>query len=576
MAERRQAKREVGDLLPRLRIGLGGMGQPLTDEPREQFTTEEFDQAFGVVDDAVQRFGRMHRIEQPTLRQFRNTQRSAVYRIPLETLCFIFVYATGVGDKPHEEKDALGRSHIRRAMAISHVCSRWYNVAVSFPSLWTVLDADVPRRLTEMALERSCKLPLVLLALNGLYSQTNGTQESLKYLSQHIHRWQSARIAISEDRLGHVTQFPAPLLRYLQITPPVDYGASDISNVDQIISAQQFFQGQTPSLEKLDMAYWIQWDTPNLPSLRELRIGFWGIESPTVSGIVEMLAGCPRLEKLELDICLIAAEHPGPDTSTQAELPHLRQLTIIGSQPEHAAAILDHLQCPQLEHANIDFYRLFLDPEQISPMTSHLLQAIKPKFQNMLQGTNQIRLVLGKSGVGFRIERSPSLRPLSINLFKFDWRPVLEWALQEFPEISERCIAVLIYPSTKSQLTPATSSYGAVKDLIASLKSLEGVVASSGPEVCEIFRAFLCPGDSQSESSHHRIQGMLLDGCLCPWKEDIVRTLEETRSRQEKHLKRTEIIISANVDEDCEGCPATRDLLRPFVDDICFFSLSDL
>ncbi|KAG8950379.1 hypothetical protein FRC00_007726, partial [Tulasnella sp. 408] len=226
----------------------------------------------------------MHKIEQHTLRQFRNTQRSAVYRIPLETLGFIFVYATGVQDDPLEKQDVLGRCHIRRAMAVSHVSKRWYNVAVSLPVLWAVFGLDISRRLTEMALKRSGTLPLTLLG--GSCSQTNGPNVSLNCLSLQTHRWQAARIAIMESGLSHIMRSPAPILRHLQIMPPDEYDVSDIPDVDQILSAQQFFQGHTPSLEKLDIDYWIQWGTPNLPSLRDLRIGYWGLGSPTIRGIV--------------------------------------------------------------------------------------------------------------------------------------------------------------------------------------------------------------------------------------------------------------------------------------------------
>ncbi|KAG8893317.1 hypothetical protein FRC01_013671, partial [Tulasnella sp. 417] len=267
-------------------------------------------------------------------------------------------------------------------------------------------------------------------------------------------------------------------------------------------------------------------------------------------GVMAMLAGCPRLEKLELDTSLVTTEQAGPDAFSPVELPHLRQLNMFGSHPEPAAAILDHLQCPRLENANIDFHHLNLDPEQISPMTNHLLQAIKPKFQNMIRGANQLELVLGMSAVGFRIERSSSPELLSIYFCKFDWRPVLEWALGEFPEVSERCSILAIYPPAEAPSTPAGSSYNAVQDLIASLRSLEGVAVSKHPEVCQIFRAFLSPGDSESESSGHRIRRILLDGCLCQWQKDIVRTLEESKSRQEKQSTSPQVIISSILDED--------------------------
>ncbi|KAG8925607.1 hypothetical protein FRC00_003816 [Tulasnella sp. 408] len=529
-------------------------------------TTEEFDQAFRVFDDVVQRFGRMHRIEQPILRQFRNTQRSAVYRIPLETLCFIFVDATGVQADPLEEKDSLGRCHIRRAMAISHVCSRWYNVAISSSALWTALSVDAPRRLIEMALERSGERPLALLATNGPCSHTDGSKKLLKLLSRHTRRWQSARIAVPEYRFRHVISSPAPLLRYLQITPPPDYDPSDTSNFDVILSADQFFEGQTPNLEKLDIAYWIHWGTPNLPSLRELRVGFWGWYYPTVKGVTAMLAGCLRLEKLELDTNLVVSDRLGPHAFSPVELPHLRQLIMVGSHPEPTASILDQIQCPRLELAKIEFYHRMLDAEQISPMTNRLLQAIKPKFQIMLQGLNQLDLVLDNDAVGFRIERSSSPGILSMNLRQFDWRPLLEWALGEFPEVAERCTVVLMHSPTESTWTPATNCYNAVRDLLPSLRSLEGVMVSRHPEVCQIFRDFVHAEDSQSESSRHRTRNIILDGCLCRWKNDIVLTVEDTKSRQGEHSTRPNIIISANTVEDCECCVATRGALRPFVD----------
>ncbi|KAG9032058.1 hypothetical protein FS837_002818, partial [Tulasnella sp. UAMH 9824] len=402
-----------------------------------------------------------------------------------------------------------------------------------------------------MALERSGARPLDILATNGPCSHTYGSSKSFKIFSRHSCRWQSARIAVPEYRFRHVISSPGPRLRYLQITPPPDYDPGDTSNFDAILSADQFFQGQTPNLEKLDIAYWIHWGTPNLPSLRELRVGFWGLYYPTVKGVTAMLAGCLRLEKLELDTSLVVSDRLGPHAFSPVELPHLRQLMMTGSHPEPTASIIDQLQCPRLELAKIEFYHLTLDAEEIPPMTHRLLQAIKPKFQIMLQGLNQLGLVLGQAAVTFRIERPSSPQILSMDLRKFDLRRVLEWALGEFPEVAERCTVVLMYSPTESPLAPVTSSYNTIRDLIRSLRSLEGVMVSRHREVCQIFRDFVHAEDSQSESLRHCTRNIILDGCLCPWKIDIVRTVEETKSRQGEHSTRPNIIISANTMEDC-------------------------
>lgn len=523
---------------------------------------------FGVVDDAVQQFGRMHRIERPTLRQFRNTQRSAIYRIPLETLSFIFACATGVQDDPLEEKDALGRCHIRRAVAISHVSSRWYNVAVSCSALWTVCNADTPRRLTEVALERSSPRPLALLATGGPYSQTDGSNERLEFLSRHIHRWESARIAIQEYRLPHLLWSPAPALRYLQVKPPARFGVLDVVGVQQTLSAHHFFRGQTPLLETLDIAYWIEWGTPNWPHLRELRIGHWGRGSPTINEVLALLAGCPRLEKLELRIFIEATDSPSTETFSPVELPQLRQLTLLGAYPVPTATVLDHLQCPRLEVATIDFHHHFFGSQEISPMTYHLLGAIKPKLQTLLQGATRFKLTLDKRGVWFSMVRPEQL--VSINFSGFDWRPVLEWALEEFPEIVELCVGAMILPPTASLENMPTRRFSAVQDLVTSLRNLKVVAVSGNPEISQILDT-LIQKDSQLESSLHmapNLLGILLNGCLCPWKDDVQRILKGRHSHQRGDVPCPQIVIAAY--EDCEECAATRDALRPFVDDISF------
>ncbi|KAG8950457.1 hypothetical protein FRC04_007472 [Tulasnella sp. 424] len=477
MADRQQAKHEVGELLSRFQA-LGVMGE-LEDVPPEKFTTEEVDRMFGVVEDAVQRFGRMHKIERPTLRQFLNTQRSVIFRIPLETLSSIFVCASSVQDDPLEEKDALGRCHIRRAVAISHVCSRWYNVAVSCSALWTVCNVDTPRRLIEMALERSSQRPLAFLATGGPYFQTEGSNEALEFLARHIHRWQSARIAIEEYRLPHLLWSPAPALRYLQVKPPASFGVLDVVGVRQTLSAHHFFQGQTPLLETLDIAYWVEWGTPNWPHLRELRIGYWGRGSPTINE---------------------ATDSTSTKTFSPADLPQLRQLTLVGAYPVPTATVLDHLRCPRLEVATIGFHYHFFGSQEISPMTYHLLGAIKPKLQTLLQGVTRFKLTLATCGVWFCMVRPEQL--VSIKFPGFDWRPVLEWALEKFSEIVELCVSALIFPPTASLGNMPTSRFSTVQDLVTPLRNLEVVGVSGNPEISQIVDTFI-QEDSQVESSLH-------------------------------------------------------------------------
>lgn len=286
-----------------------------------------------------------------------------------------------------------------------------------------------------------------------------------------------------------------------------------------------------------------------------------------------MLAGCPRLEKLELDIFVRAADFTSTETFSPVDLPQLRQLTLVGAYPVPTATVLDHLRCPRLEVATIGFHYHFFGSQEISPMTYHLLGAIKPKLQTLLQGVTRFKLTLATCGVWFCMVRPEQL--VSIKFSGFDWRPVLEWALEEFPEIVELCVSALIFPPTASRGNMPTSRFSAVQDLVTPLRNLEVVGVSGNPEISQILDTFI-QEDSQVESSLHippNLLGILLNGCLCPWKDDVKRKLEGRHSYQRGGVTCPQIVIVAN--EDCKECAATRDALRPFVDDISFLMISN-
>ncbi|KIO26078.1 hypothetical protein M407DRAFT_24637 [Tulasnella calospora MUT 4182] len=180
MAAGRRAKDEIAALVLRLKNGLVRGSRQGT---YEGMTINDFDQAFERADSALQCYGTIANTSSSSLRQFRNSQRSPIYQLPLEVLTAILILASGVLGGPRDPFDpsSLGKPlvMVKTVLVLAHVSRGLYKMVEALPILWTHIMADLPVPLKE--------------------------EEFLEDLSKHTHRWEMAGLALTMKDLKRIT-----------------------------------------------------------------------------------------------------------------------------------------------------------------------------------------------------------------------------------------------------------------------------------------------------------------------------------------------------------------------------------
>ncbi|KAF9072465.1 hypothetical protein BDP27DRAFT_1400877 [Rhodocollybia butyracea] len=129
--------------------------------------------------------------------------------LPVELLREIFMFSLPDDNWTHPLNASDPHTpYLPPQYVISQVCSRWRNVAVSFPELWSTfgLESLVPHHVTMVKLwmERSRQLPLTLYinnerchTLEEACTSTTVTADVINLLRPHVHRWKSVTFKLS-------------------------------------------------------------------------------------------------------------------------------------------------------------------------------------------------------------------------------------------------------------------------------------------------------------------------------------------------------------------------------------------
>ncbi|KAG8881511.1 hypothetical protein FRB97_009438 [Tulasnella sp. 331] len=148
---------------------------------------------------SLERRMRLHVSEQ---RQGRN-QSVLINHIPLEILVRIFSFVVDDGE--------AFSGHVEGLDNLGLVCHQWNHVVKGFPSLWTTLCPDEPRRL-ERALAHSSRLPL------NIRCSGHADEHWRKGVGLHGVRWRSVRLYdVRLATLQWVLDVFAPNLKELEI-----------------------------------------------------------------------------------------------------------------------------------------------------------------------------------------------------------------------------------------------------------------------------------------------------------------------------------------------------------------------
>ncbi|KDQ12050.1 hypothetical protein BOTBODRAFT_176815 [Botryobasidium botryosum FD-172 SS1] len=271
------------------------------------------------------------------LRSRRNL-RLPIYRLSSEILANIFLFAV-------ERSSNRARPLAKRApFNVSHVSSRWREVATTTPRLWAQYDAT-NARLAHIILGRSQSAPLhielapydsecfsddedpeephsrfPILLDHATKAHKEGANNFSKFIGPllpHVSRWEEVIFKGVTCSLWEHLRFPAPNLKRLEVAT-----AEDDTDAPSI----QFFGGSTPLLR--DLRLWVYGPpltSPIYTGLTTLRLDNIPYEN-TVRDLLGALAGCPCLRRLILKD--LGFDPPGdpPPPHIDIHLPQLEEV----------------------------------------------------------------------------------------------------------------------------------------------------------------------------------------------------------------------------------------------------------
>ncbi|KZV72074.1 hypothetical protein PENSPDRAFT_751287 [Peniophora sp. CONT] len=251
--------------------------------------------------------------------------------LPPETLAHIFELLS-----KGQTYDSNGRAEWS-FMAVSHVCTRWRNIAITTPSLWTHLSPSRGGPPWEVSILRSGCLPL---SVDGSF--WNDFRETLdgRQVVDNLHRIRELKLSV----MNNGDPFPAYFAKRVsrdttpQLATLILAESPNSYNTPVDIPFMWRLDDLPLGLEHLMMSpgliAWSPFASNNLRYL-DLCGGSSLSQAATfvarylakvdLSDVLRSLRSIPRLEYLRLDSALPSADAPdSEDAQNRVELPHLR------------------------------------------------------------------------------------------------------------------------------------------------------------------------------------------------------------------------------------------------------------
>jgi len=309
---------------------------------------------------------------------------------------------------------------------VTHVCQRWRSVALDSHRFWTVLAFRKHPKLEQAKeyISRSNGLPLTIdldcstdddtLDIEGLdlsdTSEDGKDLLSLEELGQildlletAISHWgkfvfHSSGYDYVHLLMSRLEKFPAaPRLESFQVHIYEDEDEIAFIPAEQEIRYLPF-HGQAPNLK--EAVFWgihIDWEgaLPNfLRGLRDLELSFLkNFERPSYTVFAEIIKNSPELHTLTLSragpvlpdgVAFDSDEAWGPVPLT---IPSLTELVLQYHEPKYAAALVQHLDLPNVTHLLLDF-----DEEDYSGFVQTLAKPTKGRDQSLLWQISHLKV----------------------------------------------------------------------------------------------------------------------------------------------------------------------------------------
>ncbi|KDQ12043.1 hypothetical protein BOTBODRAFT_189521 [Botryobasidium botryosum FD-172 SS1] len=324
----------------------------------------------------------------PTMMKRRRNHHLPIYRLSDEVLAMIFQFAV-------ESSSNRARPLTKKApFNVSHVSYRWREAATTTPRLWRKYDASaVNARIADIILDRSKGAPLhIELArcdpasvsddedpedprarfsvpldhVDAAYNKgARDFPDFIRPLLPHADRWEEVILEGINGILWEHLCFPAPSLKRLQIKAANDAFGNPPTHI---------FGGSTPLLRDLRL----RTRGPPLASLiyaglTTLMLDFI-IYDAAVQDFLNVLAGCPRLQRLKLKD--LGFDPPGDSSPPciDIHLPYLEEVVIYALAEDAISDLLSSITASPtvrvaMEDSGMDaIFRSSLFSSNVSPI----------------------------------------------------------------------------------------------------------------------------------------------------------------------------------------------------------------
>ncbi|THU89443.1 hypothetical protein K435DRAFT_969101 [Dendrothele bispora CBS 962.96] len=221
---------------------------------------------------------------------------------------------------------------------ITHVCSRWRELALNTRSLWTNIILNLGEDWTKAMIQRAGPTTLLSVTAVDCRFWNDNLYEAFGLIPPEMHRVVRLDLWGDFEEMGSICSAledaPAPALRYLRLAKSENQSGDSDSVIEGI------FKSQTPLLEHLCL------DGVPFPStsfylfnhLKHLYVYSAGNDSgvfPSPSELLSVLACTPELESLSLLGCILwdnfnNTSALGEEQNALIRLPKLRTLNLEG------------------------------------------------------------------------------------------------------------------------------------------------------------------------------------------------------------------------------------------------------